>query len=172
MNQKITFATVLVAFSVFFICFTNATPVEFSPRKPGAVAFADFTKKVTGRITITELWNTCVRITGQFNTGFPDRTHKYEYQLSGEEKGLISNDIIFPPGTAPFEKDIQGRTVEYFVGKTLSIFCNGVVIEEVQKKFLYKKLNSNCALRKLEREIWIQEPIYGSAKGASIGHSQ
>ncbi|RHZ76372.1 hypothetical protein Glove_198g17 [Diversispora epigaea] len=131
MNQKITFATVLVAFFIFFICFTNATPIELSPRVPGAVAFADFSKKVTGRITITELWNTCVRVTGQFNTGFPDRIHKYEYQLSGEEKGLISNDIIFPPGTAPFEKDIQDRTVEYFVGKTLSIFCDVAGTDEL-----------------------------------------
>ncbi|RHZ69961.1 hypothetical protein Glove_276g106 [Diversispora epigaea] len=129
MNQKITFATILVAFSVFFIYFTNASPIELSPRVPGDVAFVDFTKNITGRITLTELWNNTVRVTGQLNTGFPDRTSKYEYQLSGEEKELISSDYIFPPGTAPFQDDLKNKTVNWFVGKTLSFFRDGVVIE-------------------------------------------
>ncbi|CAG8602134.1 11616_t:CDS:2 [Diversispora eburnea] len=112
MNQKITFATILVAFSAFFIYFTDASPIGLSPRQPGSVAYCDFTNDVTGRITITELWSGSVRITGQFNTGFPDRTSKYEYQLSGEERGEIESDIIFPPGTAPFQCDYKDKTVK------------------------------------------------------------
>ncbi|RHZ76728.1 hypothetical protein Glove_194g55 [Diversispora epigaea] len=129
MNQKITFVTILVAFSVFFIYFTNASPIGLSPRAPGSVAYADFTKPILGRVTFTELWSKVVRVTGQFNTGFPDRTSKYEYQISGEEKELLSNDGIFPPGTAPYQHDFEDLTIQFFVGKNLTIFRNDEVIE-------------------------------------------
>ncbi|RHZ74783.1 hypothetical protein Glove_219g55 [Diversispora epigaea] len=130
MNQKITFATILVTFSVFFICFTNASPVELSPRSPGQVAYADFTKPMTGRVTVTELWGRVCRITAQFNTGFVDRTSKYEFQVSGSPRELIDSSVIFPPGSAPVQYDVKDRTIAFFIGKTLSILRNGVVIEK------------------------------------------
>ncbi|RHZ88389.1 hypothetical protein Glove_23g92 [Diversispora epigaea] len=130
MNQKITFPTILVAFSVFFICLTNASPVELSPRSPGQVAYVDFTNPILGRVTVTELWGRVCRITGQFNTGFVDRTSKYEFQISGSARQPIDSAIIFPPGTAPFQFDVKDKTIAYFIGKTLSILRNGVVIEK------------------------------------------
>ncbi|CAG8581385.1 11198_t:CDS:2 [Diversispora eburnea] len=87
MNQNIIFATILIAFSAFFIYFMNASPIELLPRAPSNIAYCDFTKDVIGQITFTELWNGCVRITTQFNAGFPDRTSKYKYQIFGKERG-------------------------------------------------------------------------------------
>ncbi|RHZ55126.1 hypothetical protein Glove_420g116 [Diversispora epigaea] len=60
---------ILVAFSVFFICFTNASPIELSPRAPGDVTYVDFTKSVRGRATFTELYGKVVRALGQFSAG-------------------------------------------------------------------------------------------------------
>ncbi|CAG8497409.1 1165_t:CDS:1 [Diversispora eburnea] len=129
MNQKIAFTTILVAFSVLFICFTNASPIGLSPRSPGSVAYVDFTKPILGRVTFTELRGQVVRVTGQFNTGFPDSTSKYEYQITGEEKGVIENDEIFPPGTSPFQFEVKNITIQFFVGKNLTIFRNSNVLE-------------------------------------------
>ncbi|CAG8534812.1 8631_t:CDS:1 [Diversispora eburnea] len=134
MNQKVAFVTILVAFSVFFICFTNASPIGLSPRSPGDLAFADFTTPtfdaniVTGRVTFTELFVETVRITGQFNTGFIDQTSKYEYQISGSKKELISGIIINPPGISPFQFDVENTTIQFFVGKKIKIFRNREVI--------------------------------------------
>ncbi|CAG8534832.1 8632_t:CDS:1 [Diversispora eburnea] len=144
MNQKITFATILVAFSVFFICFTNASPIGLSPRSPGEIAYADFgpsdftepffedkrsdTDIVCGKVMFFELRCEVVRITGQFFGGFSDRTNKYEYQISGAEKKLIDSDLIYPPGTAPFQFDVKNKTMQDFCGKNLTIFCDDNVI--------------------------------------------
>ncbi|RHZ84218.1 hypothetical protein Glove_84g34 [Diversispora epigaea] len=129
MNQKITFATILVAFSVFFICFTNASPIELSPRAPGDVAYVDFTKSIRGRATFTELYGKIVRALGQFSEGFPDRTSKYEYQISGLDRTVIPSTDIFPPGTIAFQEDHKNKTIKSFAGKTLTFYRNGKIIE-------------------------------------------
>ncbi|RHZ69963.1 hypothetical protein Glove_276g102 [Diversispora epigaea] len=132
MNQKITFATILVAFSVFFICFTNASPIELSPRAPGSVCYADFKRAISGRITATELWGKTLRITGQLNTGFPNRICKYEFQVTGHPKKPVPSNIIFPPGTAPFQFDLTNEGIENVAGKTVTFFCSGKFIDSAR----------------------------------------
>ncbi|RHZ76505.1 hypothetical protein Glove_196g88 [Diversispora epigaea] len=120
MNQKITFATILVAFSIFFICFTNAFPIELSPRYEAG--FVDFTNAVTGRITFQQIPGNVIRIIGQFNSGITN-TGKYEIKIPGLKKRLI-------PGTLPFFYEVEGKTINFFIGKKVKIFRNGKVLEQ------------------------------------------
>ncbi|RHZ74850.1 hypothetical protein Glove_219g143 [Diversispora epigaea] len=128
MIQKITFATILVAFSVFFICFTNASPIEYSPRS--SVAFADFLT-LAGRVSFHEFLNNdnvVVVVSGQFSYGFTDATSKYEIQIPHLKKQLILH--INPPGTSPFEYVIEGKTLKFFIEKKVKVFRDGEVLVE------------------------------------------
>ncbi|RHZ60286.1 hypothetical protein Glove_355g19 [Diversispora epigaea] len=128
MIQKITFATILVAFSVFFICFTNASPIKNSPHS--SFAFADF-PTLAGGVIFYEFRNNdnvFVRVTWQFNDGFTDATSKYEIQIPHLKKQLISN--INPPGTPIFQYDIEGKTLKFFIEKKVKVFRDGEVLVE------------------------------------------
>ncbi|RHZ60527.1 hypothetical protein Glove_352g4 [Diversispora epigaea] len=119
MNQRITFATILIAFSVFFICFTNASPIELSSRYDAA--FVDFTNAVTDRITFDQIPGNIVRIVGQFTSEFTN-IGKYEIEIPG-----LKN--INPPGAGTLSYDVEGKTLNFFIGKKVKISHNGKVLK-------------------------------------------
>ncbi|RHZ83525.1 hypothetical protein Glove_91g53 [Diversispora epigaea] len=150
MIQKITFAVILVAFSLFFICLTNASPVELTPRDCGDEAYICFEGHehdnkeyeehddcVTGKILITEVKEDCLKVTGKFDTGFEDGC-LYEYQVEGCEKKEIPSGVISSPGTCLFDFYVKG-SIHDVVGKTLKIYREGKCIadecfEKVEEK--------------------------------------
>ncbi|CAG8528433.1 10560_t:CDS:1 [Diversispora eburnea] len=124
MNQKITFSTILVALTLFFVCFSNAAPIELSPRVVGQLVYADFIK-LSGRVTVYEYKTGTVRFWGQFNTGITNPNGKYELVVSGPPAStippqVIPQSLIKPPGTAAFQWDYN-KGIEAFAGKTLSV---------------------------------------------------
>lgn len=141
MIQKTTIATILVAFSLIFACLVGVSPI-FS-RKPGDVVYVDFTcpyqdvNRVTGRITTTELYGNCVRVTGQLNTGFPDRTSIYTWKFNGFDTQTIDLNGIFPPGTVPFQFDIHNATIDAFVNQVLTFFKDSVVIGQNKTQLIH-----------------------------------
>ncbi|RHZ83956.1 hypothetical protein Glove_86g215 [Diversispora epigaea] len=140
MIQKTTFAVILVAFSLFFICFTNASPVELTPRDCGDVAYVKFDGHecdheleehgdcITGEIHMTEIKEDCLKVTGQFNTGFKDGC-VYEYQVDGCDIEEIPSGLIYSPGTCAYEFYVKG-SIHDIAGKTLKIYRDGECIAE------------------------------------------
>ncbi|RHZ76529.1 hypothetical protein Glove_196g13 [Diversispora epigaea] len=127
MNQKITFATILVAFSVFFICFTNAAPIELSPRS--LTAYAVFSKDVIGKINLYETQNYVgVGRSIEFTSGFTDITSKYEIEFPDNLKLLISSSAITPPETGKISFIIKGRTLKDFIRKKVEVLHNDKVL--------------------------------------------
>ncbi|CAG8528358.1 10556_t:CDS:1 [Diversispora eburnea] len=132
MNQKITFSTILVALTLFFICFTNASPIELSPRVVGQGVYADFTI-LSGRVNVYEFQPGVVRFWGQFNTGINNPNGVYELVVSGPNTitpQRIPQSLISPPGTAAFQFDYN-RGIEAFAGRTLTVRLDGNPIETV-----------------------------------------
>lgn len=125
MIQKIPIA-ILIVFSFIFICTTDAIPIE--DRAPGQVAFCDFTGTMTGRIIYTELTGKIVREIGQVNTGFPDKISLYQYQIDSYPLVTIPSSQISPPGVKPYQSDITDTDITEFIGKSLTVFRNGVPI--------------------------------------------
>ncbi|CAG8528398.1 10558_t:CDS:1 [Diversispora eburnea] len=118
MNQKITFSTILVVLTLFFVCFTNAAPIE--ARAAGQVVYVDFLSPTTGRTTVTEWQTGKCRMLGQFNSGITPGT--YELRVSGTPTRTISipQALIYPPGIAAFQFDFD-LTIQAFAGRTLSL---------------------------------------------------
>ncbi|CAG8565229.1 8468_t:CDS:1 [Diversispora eburnea] len=135
MIQKTKFAVILVAFSLFFTCFTNASPFELTSRVIGAVGCISFKEHnheysdcVVGEIHICELKLDTCKVTGQFNQGFKEGC-KYEYQVEGCDKKEIPCGMICAPGTLAFEFYVKAKLHEYF-GRHVKIYENGKCIAE------------------------------------------
>lgn len=103
--------------SLIFVGLTQSTPLVPLQKRfsgTGAVAYCDFTDKVTGRFTWTNIPGNKCRVTGQFNTGLesPD-IQEYSFFLEDDKenkvhdltKDIASKVHINPPGASPFECD-------------------------------------------------------------------
>ncbi|RHZ76576.1 hypothetical protein Glove_196g28 [Diversispora epigaea] len=125
MNQKITFATLLVAFSVFFICFTNASPIELSPRYIYIYYIAEFSKVFSGSVDFHESQSNVVTATVKFHA-YP--VSNFEIKIPYLKKQLISRGYIIP-GVSQFEYEIKGRTLKDFIGKKVKAIRSDKVLE-------------------------------------------
>ncbi|CAG8568600.1 4193_t:CDS:1 [Diversispora eburnea] len=121
MNQKITFATILIAFSVFFICFTNASPIELSPRKSPLVVceYSQSQYRVYGNIWVTPNNENC-----KVHVNFAGGRSSCHYVLYID--GCESEPISFKPdGCAEYTYRLEGRSPAELEGKTCTLYENG-----------------------------------------------
>ncbi|CAG8794314.1 20699_t:CDS:1, partial [Dentiscutata erythropus] len=125
----------------FISLFIFLTIISVSPypnptkRNVGDVASATFpyvnnVNTVTGEVHFAEIAGGKLRITGQFNTGFPN-AHPDNYQveiIDKDDKVIFDMTDAFKykltinvPGTSPFECDVANLTIEKIVGKYILI---------------------------------------------------
>jgi len=139
MSRQSYLLAMIALFCMIFVGSIQSSPLD-RRSFAGAVAYADFTDKVTGRFTWTNIPDNKCRMTGQWNTGFDSpNVDEYSYFLEDDKEGVIqelTKEInaqisINPPGTSPFQcdfpfslmsvQDVEGLCfVVKHKGKTLS----------------------------------------------------
>ncbi|CAG8465572.1 2097_t:CDS:1 [Dentiscutata heterogama] len=124
-----------ISFFIFLTIISVSPYPNPTKRNTGDTASASFpdvnnVNTVTGEVHFTEISDSKVRMTGQFNTGFPNgHPDNYQFEIIDKEDKVImdvTDDIknklqINVPGTAPFECDISGLTIKDIIGKYLLV---------------------------------------------------
>ncbi|MFB6571834.1 hypothetical protein [Streptomyces noursei] len=93
-----------------------------------AVGDVTYTDMLGGRVTFTQITDSTVRMTGQFNEGFDDPNAQALLYVGDLPPAERLDMTINPPGTSAFQYDYEDTTIDDFTDVPIRVIADNEII--------------------------------------------